>query len=65
VPLLKSPVASARSRRGNQYATVLIAAGKFADSPMPSAKRATLNCSAFPASAWAMAATLQTTTASK
>src|SRR5204863_7147750 len=33
------PVASARSRRGNQSATVLIAAGKFAASPSPRLRR--------------------------
>ena len=40
VPALKMPVASARSFLGNHSATDLIAAGKLADSPSPSAKRA-------------------------
>ena len=39
VPALKRPVANARSRRGNHSATVLIAAGKFPDSPSPSRNR--------------------------
>ena len=39
VPALKMPVANARSLRGNHSATVLIAAGKLPDSPMPSRKR--------------------------
>src|SRR3954469_20537895 len=39
-PELKMPVASARSFFGNHSATVLIDAGKFPDSPMPSANRA-------------------------
>ncbi len=39
-PELKSPVAKARSRRGNHSATVLIAAGKLPASPSPSRKRA-------------------------
>ena len=39
VPALNSPVANARSRRGNHSATVLIAAGKLPDSPRPSRKR--------------------------
>ena len=43
VPALKMPVASARSRLGNHSATVLIAAGKLPDSPIPSANRATTN----------------------
>jgi hypothetical protein len=40
VPALKTPVASARSFRGNHSATVLTAPGKFPDSPRPSANRA-------------------------
>src|SRR6266850_5287279 len=40
VPALKMPVASARSRRGNHSATVLIAAGKFPASPRPRTNRA-------------------------
>src|SRR5215475_12455362 len=39
VPALKTPVANARSPRGNHSATVLIAAGKLPDSPRPSSKR--------------------------
>ena len=39
VPALNSPVANARSRRGNHSATVLIAAGKLPDSPRPSRNR--------------------------
>ena len=35
-PELKIPVASDRSRLGNHSAVVLIAAGKFPDSPNPS-----------------------------
>src|SRR5438045_9762188 len=42
VPALNSPVANARSLRGNHSATVLIAAGKFPDSPSPSRKRTTM-----------------------
>ena len=40
VPALKRPVAKARSFFGNHSATDLIAAGKLAASPRPSAKRA-------------------------
>src|SRR3989441_8030448 len=40
VPALKMPVASARSRRGNHSATVLIAAGELPASPRPRTKRA-------------------------
>src|SRR5262249_46295355 len=42
VPALNSPVANARSLRGNHSATVLIAAGKLPDSPSPSTKRTTM-----------------------
>ena len=38
-PLLKMPVASARSRLGNHSATVLMDAGKLPASPMPKALR--------------------------
>ena len=38
-PLLKIPVANARSRLGNHSATVLIDAGKLPASPMPNALR--------------------------
>src|SRR5438067_190184 len=62
-PALKIPVAKARSRRGNHSATVLIAAGKFPDSPSPSANRAALNPAAVRASACDIAATLQITIA--
>src|SRR6266545_4103759 len=43
VPALNSPVANARSRCGNHSATVLIAAGKFPDSPSPRTKRTRMN----------------------
>src|SRR6059036_2197996 len=43
VPELKIPVASARSFLGNHSATVLIAAGKLPDSPIPSAALAIPN----------------------
>src|SRR5688572_32819230 len=43
VPALKSPAAKARSRRGNHSATALMPAGKFAASPRPRAKRASMN----------------------
>ena len=42
VPELKMPVANARSRFGNHSATILIDAGKFPASPMPSANRAAM-----------------------
>src|ERR1041385_2129158 len=57
VPALKIPVASARSLLGNHSATVLIAAGKLPDSPIPSAKRAAPNPKAERASEWHIAAT--------
>ena len=38
-PLLKMPVARARSRLGNHSATVLMEAGKLPASPMPKALR--------------------------
>src|SRR4051812_36809130 len=62
-PLLKIPVAKARSPLGNQSATVLRAAGKLADSPRPRPKRAAANCKGVLASAWHMDAALQTATA--
>src|SRR5438874_13675596 len=40
LPLLKMPVASARSFFGNHSATVLMAAGKLPASPSPSTNRA-------------------------
>src|SRR5215204_3086111 len=43
LPALKIPVANARSRFGNHSAVALIAPGKFADSPRPSAARAMPN----------------------
>src|SRR4029453_10821881 len=58
VPALKIPVANARSRAGNHSATVLMDAGKFADSPSPRAKRAALKPAAVRASACAIAAML-------
>ena len=60
-PALNIPVANARSRTGNHSATVLIDAGKFPDSPTPSAKRATPKPVTVRASACAIAARLQTT----
>ena len=39
----KMPVANALSLFGNHSATVLIAAGKFPDSPIPKPKRAAIN----------------------
>ena len=39
----KTPVAKARSFFGNHSATVLIAAGKLPDSPIPRPKRAIIN----------------------
>ena len=59
-PELKMPVASARSRRGNHSAIVLIAAGKLPASPRPSAKRATAKPMTPAASAWLIAARLHT-----
>src|SRR5881394_4119998 len=61
VPALKSPVASARSSFGNHSATVLIAPGKFADSPRPSSARAAENAAVERAKAWPIAARLHTT----
>src|SRR3954465_11930255 len=58
VPALKMPVANARSFRGNHSAVVLMAAGKFPDSPKPRAARAMLNVFAVDANAVAMAAKL-------
>src|SRR5437868_15034397 len=40
VPALKMPVARARSSLGNHSPTLLMAPGKFADSPRPSSARA-------------------------
>src|SRR4051812_27737974 len=64
-PGLKIPVASARSFFGNHSATVFTAAGKFPASPSPSAKRATPNPKTDRAPAAAMAARLQTVTATE
>src|SRR5258706_10715426 len=58
-PALKIPVANARSFLGNHSAVVLIAAGKFPDSPIPSAARATPKPRAERASACPIAAMLQ------
>src|SRR5258706_15629335 len=58
-PALKMPVAKARSFLGNHSAVVLIAAGKFPDSPTPRAARATPKPKADRARAWLMAAMLQ------
>src|SRR5215471_20688915 len=60
-PELKIPVATERSFGGNHSATVLIAAGKFPDSPRPSATRATPNPNTLRISACAIADTLQNT----
>src|SRR5262249_15183516 len=59
-PALKIPVASARSRRGNHSATVLIADGKLPASPNPNRNRAAPKPSTLLASAWLIAATLHT-----
>ena len=59
-PELKMPVASERSFCGNHSATVLIAAGKFPDSPSPRKKRAKPNSIAVLASAWPIEERLQT-----
>src|SRR6476659_500015 len=61
-PALNTPVASARSRDGNNSATVLIDDGKLPDSPRPSKKRATLNPPAVRASAIPIADKLHTVT---
>ena len=60
-PELKMPVATERSLGGNHSATVLIAAGKFPDSPRPSATRAAPKPKTVRASAWDIAAKLQST----
>ena len=46
-PVLKIPVATERSFGGNHSVTTRIAAGKFPDSPRPSAKRARLQNPAY------------------
>src|SRR5678816_2043272 len=61
-PLLNIPVAKDRSFCGNQSATVRMAVGKFAASPAPNAKRATVNDQKPDASAWQADARLHTTT---
>src|SRR2546426_12579611 len=43
VPALKMPVARARSSLGNHSPTLLMAPGKFSDSPRPSSARAAEN----------------------
>src|SRR5450432_916085 len=58
VPLLKIPVANARSFLGNHSATDLIAAGKLPDSPRPSAVLAIPNPSVLDAIECNIAATL-------
>ncbi len=63
VPALKMPVARARSSLGNHSPTLLMAPGKFADSPRPSRARAAENAAVVRASAWPIAARLHTTTA--
>src|SRR3954462_7530967 len=62
-PLLNIPVANDLSFWGNQSATVRMAVGKFAASPAPSAKRATLNDQNPEARAWEADARLHTMTA--
>src|SRR5713101_7990756 len=62
VPALKMPVASARSFLGNHSATVLMQAGKLADSPSPRNARATPKVNAERAAAVATAARLQRVT---
>ena len=62
-PALKIPSRTRARVLGNHSATVLIDAGKFPDSPRPSAKRAALNPAAVRANACAIAATLQITIA--
>jgi hypothetical protein len=64
-PELKTPAANARSLFGNHSAIALTAAGKFADSPSPSANRAAPNPAAERVTAWAMAARLQRTMATE
>ena len=63
-PELKMPVASARSRRGNHSAVVLIAAGKLPPSPMPSSARTIAKPVTEPTAACSIAAMLQTSIAS-
>ena len=58
-PELKIPVASARSRRGNHSATVLMQAGKLAASPRPRRNMAIANVTTENAAPGSMAATLQ------
>ena len=62
-PELKRPVASARSRLGNHSATVLMQAGKLADSPMPSRNMAMIRVTTEVAAPGPMAAMLQRTMA--
>jgi hypothetical protein len=62
-PALNTPVASARSRRGNHSAVVFTAAGKFPASPSPRKKRATPNPNAELARACPAAASDQATSA--
>src|SRR5512133_3297872 len=61
VPELNMPVARALSFFGNHSATVLMAAGKFPDSPNPRNPLAIMNPPVLFASACAMAAKDQTT----
>ena len=63
VPALKMPVASARSFFGNHSAVALMAAGKFPDSPKPSAARAAANPATVLAKAADIAARLHHTIA--
>ncbi len=61
VPELKIPVASALSSTGNQSAVAFRAAGKFPDSPRPSANRAMPKPTAVRAKAWLIDAMPHTT----
>src|SRR6185503_2241773 len=58
-PELKIAVAKARSLRGNHWATVLMAEGKFPPSPRPRATRAPKNPPTLATRAWPSAARLQ------
>ncbi len=62
-PILNHPVVSALSFLGNHSATVFTAAGKLADSPIPSKNRARENVNTLLAAAWAMLAILHNVTA--
>src|ERR1039458_8210891 len=61
-PVLKMPVATERSLGGNHSVTTRMAAGKFPDSPRPSASRAALKPGTVRQSACDMAERLQNKT---